>query len=242
MKIEGACHCGYITYEAEIDLEKVGICHCTDCQTLSGSAFRTLAFTREGTFELLTGELKIYVKTSASGNQRPQSFCPECGTPIYSTSTEAGTKGAQPACRYHPAARRTASSISVLDTVGAELDFRDAVGSQAREAIIGAGILVCVRILTPFARRASAVGIVMVFVWLGHGISAYQGGFLFDLSGEYTLTYARTALAGIINLMIVGSLYVTITRRRSARAFADAWGTSALAASPIKRARRPSPP
>ena len=92
MKIEGACHCGYITYEAEIDLEKVGICHCTDCQTLSGSAFRTLAFTREGTFELLTGELKIYVKTSASGNQRPQSFCPECGTPIYSTSTEAGPK------------------------------------------------------------------------------------------------------------------------------------------------------
>ena len=92
MKIEGACHCGYITYEAEIDLKKVGICHCTDCQTLSGSAFRTLAFTREGTFELLTGELKIYVKTSASGNQRPQSFCPECGTPIYSTSTEAGPK------------------------------------------------------------------------------------------------------------------------------------------------------
>ena len=113
---------------------------------------------------------------------------------------------------------------------------------RLESAIIGAGILVCVRILTPFARRASAVGIVMVFVWLGHGISAYQGGFLFDLSGEYTLTYARTALAGIINLMIVGSLYVTITRRRSARAFADAWGTSALAASPIKRARRPSPP
>ncbi len=59
MKIEGACHCGYITYEAMIDPNIVGICHCTDCQTLSGSAFRTLAFTREGTFKLLTGELKI---------------------------------------------------------------------------------------------------------------------------------------------------------------------------------------
>ncbi|MCZ6524029.1 MAG: GFA family protein [Alphaproteobacteria bacterium] len=92
MKIEGACHCGYITYEAVIDPNKVGICHCTDCQTLSGSAFRTLAFTREGTFELLTGELKIYVKTSESGIQRPQSFCPECGTPIYSTSTDDGPK------------------------------------------------------------------------------------------------------------------------------------------------------
>ncbi len=92
MKIAGACHCGYITYEAEIDPKNVGICHCTDCQTLSGSAFRTIAFTREGTFELLTGELKIYVKTSESGNERPQSFCPKCGTPIYSTSTDDGPK------------------------------------------------------------------------------------------------------------------------------------------------------
>ena len=84
------------------------------------------------------------------------------------------------------------------------------------------GILVCVRILTPFAKRASALGIVMVFAWLGHGIGAYQGGFLFDLSGGYTLTYASAALAGIINLLIVGSLYVTITRRRSAQALASA--------------------
>ena len=55
MKIDGACHCGYITYEAESDPEKVMICHCTDCQTLSGSAFRTVALTRENTFKLLSG-------------------------------------------------------------------------------------------------------------------------------------------------------------------------------------------
>ena len=41
MKIDGGCHCGYITYSAEIDPEDVGICHCTDCQTLTGTAFRT---------------------------------------------------------------------------------------------------------------------------------------------------------------------------------------------------------
>jgi hypothetical protein len=46
MKIDRRCHCGYITYEAEIDPEKVMICHCTDCQTLSGPAFRTVALTR----------------------------------------------------------------------------------------------------------------------------------------------------------------------------------------------------
>ena len=30
MKIDGACHCGLIAYEAEADPEMTGICHCTD--------------------------------------------------------------------------------------------------------------------------------------------------------------------------------------------------------------------
>jgi hypothetical protein len=92
MKIDGRCHCGYITYEAEVDPEKVMICHCTDCQMLSGSAFRTVAPTQEDTFKLLSGELKIYVKTSESGAKRPQAFCPECGTPIYSSTVGDGPK------------------------------------------------------------------------------------------------------------------------------------------------------
>ena len=44
--------------------------------TLSGSAFRTVVFTRVGTFKLRSGELKIYVKTGESGSQQPQAFCP----------------------------------------------------------------------------------------------------------------------------------------------------------------------
>ena len=86
MKVDGGCHCGYIAYEAEADPAKTYICHCTDCQTLSGSVFRTVLPTREGSFKLQSGELKIYVKTAESGTARPQSFCPNCGTPIYSTT------------------------------------------------------------------------------------------------------------------------------------------------------------
>jgi hypothetical protein len=92
MKIDGRCHCGYISYEAEIDPQKVMICHCSDCQTLSGSAFRTVVLTHEDTFKLLSGELKIYVKTGESGTKRPQSFCPECGTPIFSSIMGEGPK------------------------------------------------------------------------------------------------------------------------------------------------------
>ncbi len=84
------------------------------------------------------------------------------------------------------------------------------------------GILVCMRILTPFSRRASALGLVLVFAWLGHGIGPYMGGFLFDRTGDYTFTYGAAALAGLINFILVAPLYFTFTRRRAAQAFAKA--------------------
>lgn len=86
MRIDGGCHCGHITYEAMVDPERVGICHCTDCQTLSGSVFRTFVFAPKDAFKLLTGTPKLYVKTAESGAKRVQAFCPECGTPIYSAA------------------------------------------------------------------------------------------------------------------------------------------------------------
>ncbi len=92
MKIDGGCHCGHITYEAEIDPEEVRICHCTDCQTLSGTVFRTVVPVPDDAFTLLSGEPKIYVKTGDSGAKRAQGFCPECGSAIYATSVGDGPK------------------------------------------------------------------------------------------------------------------------------------------------------
>jgi hypothetical protein len=37
MKIDGRCHCGEITFQAEVDPDALNICHCIDCQTLSGT-------------------------------------------------------------------------------------------------------------------------------------------------------------------------------------------------------------
>jgi len=92
MKIDGGCHCGAIAYEAEIDPEMVNICHCTDCQTLSGTAFRVSIYASEENFRITRGEPKIYVKTAESGNKRAQAFCGECGSPIYATSVGEGPK------------------------------------------------------------------------------------------------------------------------------------------------------
>jgi len=88
MKIEGGCHCGHITYEAEADPNRVFLCHCEDCQIISGGAYRTVVRVDEEDFRLLSGTLKTYVKIAQSGNERAQCFCPECGTHIYATTVD----------------------------------------------------------------------------------------------------------------------------------------------------------
>ena len=93
MKIDGSCHCGAIGYEAEIDPDSASICHCKDCQALTGSAFRVTVATPEDRFRLTTGEPRIYVKTADSGAKRLQAFCADCGSPIYATSAEPPADG-----------------------------------------------------------------------------------------------------------------------------------------------------
>jgi hypothetical protein len=93
MKIDGACQCGAIKIEGEADPETTRICHCTDCQTGTGSVFRISILVPGNTFKM-TGQPNIYVKTTAdSGKPRVQAFCGKCGSPIYSTTVG---DGAQP--------------------------------------------------------------------------------------------------------------------------------------------------
>ena len=83
MKVDGACLCGQVSYDAEIDVERVAICHCTDCQVNSGTAFGVVAHVIDGRFTLLSGTLKEFEKIAESGRVRKLSFCPECGTRIH---------------------------------------------------------------------------------------------------------------------------------------------------------------
>ena len=91
MKIDGTCHCGFISYEAEVDPGDTTICHCADCQTLSGSPFRASVPARHEEFRLLSGTLAVYVKTADSGAKRVQNFCPKCGSPIYAGAFDNST-------------------------------------------------------------------------------------------------------------------------------------------------------
>jgi hypothetical protein len=83
VKIDGACLCGHLRYEAEIDPARVAVCHCTDCQVGSASAFRFGVLVHRDRFRLLSGKPKVWIKTAESGRARALSFCPDCGTALH---------------------------------------------------------------------------------------------------------------------------------------------------------------
>ena len=114
MKIDGRCHCGFITYEAEVDPEEVYICGCTDCQAISGTAFRWAVPVPEGSFKLLTGKPKTYIKTADSGATSHQLFCPQCASPLYSTSITCSNGVRRHASAPHNPPYRLPSRLAVL--------------------------------------------------------------------------------------------------------------------------------
>jgi len=89
LRIDGRCHCGQITYEAEINPNSVVVCHCTDCQTFSSAPYRVSVPVRVERFTL-HGEPATYRKRGGSGREIVQNFCGACGTPIYSAPVDAG--------------------------------------------------------------------------------------------------------------------------------------------------------
>ena len=88
MKVEGRCHCGAITYEADVEPGTVNVCHCLDCQMLTGSAFRANIVAPADRFRMLTGKPREYVKVADSGARRVHAFCENCGSPVYSRAVD----------------------------------------------------------------------------------------------------------------------------------------------------------
>ena len=63
------------------DLAFVIVCHCRDCQKLTGSAFAALVAVPKATL-VFQGELKTFTATADSGRPIGRQFCPECGSSI----------------------------------------------------------------------------------------------------------------------------------------------------------------
>ena len=81
MHIKGGCLCGRVRYCVDVDPAFVGVCHCTDCQKFSGSAFSTVVGMPASALKL-AGTLKTFTKPGASGKPTHRRFCPDCGAGI----------------------------------------------------------------------------------------------------------------------------------------------------------------
>lgn len=87
MHIDRACHCGAVSFTAEVDPVRSMICHCTDCQVMSGAPLRAIVAAPYDSLSV-TGRTRSYIKVAESGNRRATVFCPECGTPLWATAPE----------------------------------------------------------------------------------------------------------------------------------------------------------
>lgn len=79
----GRCLCGAVTFRFAEPPVTHRACWCRDCQYLACGNASINAFFRTGTMEV-KGEVSVYVSQAASGNVMRRSFCPRCGTQLFS--------------------------------------------------------------------------------------------------------------------------------------------------------------
>lgn len=76
-----SCSCGGLTAHCTQAPARIAACHCTECQRRTGSVFGVGAyFPKEQV--TLTGDRKVYRRSSAAGRHVDGYFCPDCGTTV----------------------------------------------------------------------------------------------------------------------------------------------------------------
>lgn len=82
---KGSCLCESVSYESTADPVLAAHCHCVDCRKSSGTGHCTHVVIPKEAFSV-TGEVKFYDRPADSGNMVSRGFCPNCGSPVYSTN------------------------------------------------------------------------------------------------------------------------------------------------------------
>lgn len=84
--VTGRCFCGSVRFRFRGPALARRACWCRDCQYLSsGNASINLIVAVEGSE--IAGELGVHESDADSGNRMRRSFCPRCGTPLFSASS-----------------------------------------------------------------------------------------------------------------------------------------------------------
>lgn len=83
----GGCQCGQIRYEIQAEPLTLYVCHCTECQRQSSSAFGMSMPVPRQALKLLQGHPKQWSRPAASGRTVVCFFCGECGTRLFHQPT-----------------------------------------------------------------------------------------------------------------------------------------------------------
>ena len=81
-KLTGGCHCGAVRYVLTAPPLLAYACHCTECQSISASAFATSCGVLEDTMHIERGKLERIDWTVESGAHRYGEFCKACGVRV----------------------------------------------------------------------------------------------------------------------------------------------------------------
>ena len=87
--IKGSCPCQSVQYSLTGNDKGAVLCHCSNCQKITGSAFaNNYRYTRaQITFTSGADKIKPYEDSkTVSGNVLTRWFCSNCGGPIYLTN------------------------------------------------------------------------------------------------------------------------------------------------------------
>jgi hypothetical protein len=84
--VGGGCLCGSIRYEYDGEIGPANYCHCADCRRCTGSAFSIGVRVAAPRFRVVKGRPKGFTKAGDSGSELTRHFCPECGSPLYTSS------------------------------------------------------------------------------------------------------------------------------------------------------------
>ncbi len=82
LPVAGGCQCGALRFELRAAPLTVYNCHCTNCQTISGSAFATVLMTTRDALAFTRGEPAVTEWQATTGRTRFGWFCGSCGTRI----------------------------------------------------------------------------------------------------------------------------------------------------------------
>lgn len=128
----GGCACGAVRYRVTAEPLISYLCHCTECQRRTSSAFGLNMQVPAESLEITQGEPTSRTRTADSGNELALNFCGECGTTLFSVP------GARPQVRViYCGTLDDPSWVPVKLHIWSESALPWAIGDDGVERVVG---------------------------------------------------------------------------------------------------------